>query len=410
MSAAATIDLASCVGVVDQARADRLRRPRSRSSAPTKLAVGRHQDRVLGPEGPRRDRRRDRVRGVVEAVDVVEDDRQAEDERAGSKRSTPRRARPEATAGCDGVGRRAAPPRPVAPRVAGILRAHAPVPAVLHDPPRRPRRRRDAVAPPAAAGRLRPPARLRDLLAAAARQAGQRPGRAGHPRGAGPRSAARRWRCRSSIPADVWRASGRYDAIGPELAPVQGPQRPRHGPRDDPRGGRRAPARATSSSRYRQLPMHGLPLPDEVARRAARPRRPDPRPRVRHEGRLQLRPRRGRASTPATRRSTAPTSGSSSGSGSTTIAVGVRRRDDGRQPGPRVHGPQPGRRGRPRPVRGVRLRRQPAGRGHRASPTPAAEDAAAARGGRDARHDDDRDARRVPRHRRRRGRPRPPSS
>ena len=43
-------------------------------------------------------------------------------------------------------------------------------------------------------------------------------------------------------------------------------------------------------------------------------------------------------------------------------------------------------------------------------PEPAAEDAAAARGGRDARHDDDRDARGVPRDRPGRGRPRPRSS
>ena len=37
----------------------------------------------------------------------------------------------------------------------------------------------------------------------------------------------------------------------------------------------------------------GLPLPDEVARRAAIPWRAHPGSRVRHEGRLQLRPRRG---------------------------------------------------------------------------------------------------------------------
>ena len=36
-----------------------------------------------------------------------------------------------------------------------------------------------------------------------------------------------------------------------------------------------------------------------------------------------------------------------------------RRRDHGRQPCPRVHGPEPGRRGRARPVRVVRLRGQP---------------------------------------------------
>ena len=58
---------------------------------------------------------------------------------------------------------------------------------------------------------------------------------------------------------------------------------------------------------------------------------------------------------------------------------------------------QPGRRGRARPVRGVRLRERTS-RSRRSSPTsPAAEDAAPRRGGRDARHDHDRRARDVPR-------------
>ena len=130
------------------------------------------------------------------------------------------------------------------------------------------------------------------LLAAAARQAGQRPGRAGHPRGAGPH--------RRPGDGDAGRPPGRRLAGQRPLRrdragarPVQGPQRPGHGPGDDPRGGRRA-----APGRHRQVVPPaadaGLPLPDEVARRAAGPRRPHPRPRVRHEGRLQLRPRRGR--------------------------------------------------------------------------------------------------------------------
>ena len=97
-------------------------------------------------------------------------------------------------------------------------------------------------------------------------------------------------------PADIWRESGRYDAIGPELT------------RFKDRNGRDmvlamtheevvALLLARHRQSYRQLPMHGLPLPDEVPRRAAGPRRPDPRPRVRDEGRLQLRPRRRPAST-----------------------------------------------------------------------------------------------------------------
>ena len=115
-------------------------------------------------------------------------------------------------------------------------------------------------------------------------------------------------------PADVWRASGRYDAIGPELA------------RFKDRNGRDMVLAMTHEEvvgilladivkSYRQLPMHGLPLPDQVARRAARPRRAHPRPRVRDEGRLQLRPRRGRPRRRATGPSTTPTSGRSSGSG-----------------------------------------------------------------------------------------------
>ena len=48
----------------------------------------------------------------------------------------------------------------------------------------------------------------------------------------------------------------------------------------------------------------------------------------------------------------------------------LRRGDDGRLAGPRVHVPQPGRRGRPGPVRGVRLRGQPPGGPDRRARTP----------------------------------------
>ena len=117
-------------------------------------------------------------------------------------------------------------------------------------------------------------------------------------------------------PAEVWKDSGRYDEIGPELVRFKDRGEPGHGPRDDPRGGRRPPA-ARHRPELPPAPDAALPLPDEVPRRATLPRRPDPRPRVRHEGRLQLRPRRRRARRRATGSSTAPTSGSSSDSGST---------------------------------------------------------------------------------------------
>ncbi len=211
-------------------------------------------------------------------------------------------------------------------------------------------------------------------------------------------------------PADVWRASGRYDAIGPELG------------RFKDRNGRDMVLAFTHEEvvglllgdivqSWRQLPPAGLSLPDQVARRAAGPRRPHPRPGIRHEGRLQRRPRPGRARCQlrgAARR--LPPDIRAAGARRRRCVVG--RRGHGWQPGPRVHGAEPGRRGRPRPVRVGALRREPADRanaqargargGHRGRPP--------ARGGRDARHDDDRHAGRVPRHRPGRGPPRPRSS
>ena len=197
-------------------------------------------------------------------------------------------------------------------------------------------------------------------------------------------------------PAELWRESGRYDADRPRDGPVQGPRRPGHGPRDDPRGGRRRPA-ARHRPQLSPAAVHRLPLPDEVPRRAAVARRPDPRPRVRDEGLLQLRPRRGGPRRRATGRTTAPTPGSSSASASRPIAVELRRRDDGRHLRPRVHGPQPRRRGRPRPVRGVRLRGQPPGR-PTVAPSPPPRRPLPDRGGRDPERHHDRRAGGVPRH------------
>ncbi len=56
-------------------------------------------------------------------------------------------------------------------------------------------------------------------------------------------------------PAEVWQASGRYDDDRARDGPLQGPRRTRHGPRDDPRGGRRRSCSRDIVQRYRQLPM-----------------------------------------------------------------------------------------------------------------------------------------------------------
>ncbi len=211
------------------------------------------------------------------------------------------------------------------------LPLHAPVPPLLHDPSRRPGRCGDAIASTVAAGGLHAPARLGDLLAPAARQARQRPRRADRPRGAGPdrrpgdgdagRPPGRHLEGQRAVPGDRSRAR-----------PLQGPQWPRHGPRDDPRGGRR-PAPGRHREVVPPAPDAGLSLPDEMAGRAACPGRAHPRPRVRHEGRVQHRPRR--------RRTGQELLGSARGICADLRADGARhdrrelgRRDDGRQPRP----------------------------------------------------------------------------
>ena len=68
--AAATTTMSVSVGV-DEPRTDRLG-DRGPGQGAGEVRRGREQDRVLGLEGPGGDRRRDRVRRVVEAVDVVE--------------------------------------------------------------------------------------------------------------------------------------------------------------------------------------------------------------------------------------------------------------------------------------------------------------------------------------------------
>ena len=162
---------------------------------------------------------------------------------------------------------------------------------------------------------LRAPAGRRAVLAAAARVPGDQARRAGHPRGderdRRPGDGDARRPPRRAVEGQ---RPLRQDRAG--AGPVQGPRRPGHGPGDDPRGGRRPPA-ARHRPELSPAARPALPLPDEVPRRAALAWRPDPRPRVRHEGRLQLRPRRRRARRELLGSNTAPTSGSSSASGST---------------------------------------------------------------------------------------------
>ncbi len=110
---------------------------------------------------------------------------------------------------------------------------HASFTALLRHASRRPRRRRDGVASAAGARRLPAPARIRDLLPAAARLPGAAAHRAGHPRGAR--------RHRRAGDGDAGRAprgpvarDGTLRPDRPRDGALQGPSRARHGACHDP--------------------------------------------------------------------------------------------------------------------------------------------------------------------------------
>ena len=158
-------------------------------------------------------------------------------------------------------------------------------------------------------------------------------------------------------PADLWRETGRYDAIGPEMA------------RFKDRGDRDMVLAMTHEEvvadllrdivrSYRQLPIIVYHFQTKF--------RDEPRSRG---GLIRVREFVMKDSYTCDR----DEAGLDAATGRTTGAYTriferlglkadrrqLRRRHDGRLAGPRVHGPQPGRRGRARPVRGVRLRVQP---------------------------------------------------
>ena len=169
-------------------------------------------------------------------------------------------------------------------------------------------------------------------------------------------------------PADVWRASGRYDAIGPEL----GRFKDRNG-RDMVLAMTHEEVVGDAARRhrqvYRQLPMQVYHFQTKW--------RDEPRARG---GLIRVREfvMKDAYSCDRDEAGLDASYWAQHGAyvrtferlGLDAIAV---RADVGMMGGsrrPRVHGPERGRRGRPRPVRGVRLRREPAGRGHHASPSP----------------------------------------
>ena len=93
--------------------------------------------------------------------------------------------------------------------------------------------------------------------------------------------------------ADLWRQSGRYDAYGPEMLrfPDRTSSEMLYGPTNEEMITQIFLGRGQILSRPA---AHALPYPVEVPRRGPPALRRDARPRVPDEGRLQLRPRRGR--------------------------------------------------------------------------------------------------------------------
>ena len=92
-------------------------------------------------------------------------------------------------------------------------------------------------------------------------------------------------------PAELWEATGRDQDPGD--LPRRGPQRPQVRPAADARGDGHVPRARDPELQAAAAAL--VPLPDQGPRRAAAARRAAPRARVHHEGRVLVRPRRGRA-------------------------------------------------------------------------------------------------------------------
>ena len=194
-------------------------------------------------------------------------------------------------------------------------------------------------------------------------------------------------------PAEIWRRSGRYDAVGPEMARFKDRKNSdlvlamthEEVVADLCRTEIRSPPAASAAR---------LPHPDQVPGRPPPPGRTYPGPRVHDEGLLHPRPRR-RGSGSAVPRPLRGVLPHLRPLRTAHHRRRLRRRDDGRQPGARVHVPHAGGRGHPGAVRRLRLCGQPPDR-------PLLEDAggtrsaASPRTGRDAGSPDDPRAGGVP--------------
>ena len=113
-------------------------------------------------------------------------------------------------------------------------------------------------------------------------------------------------------PAELWKRD--RPLRDRRAVQARGPQGLGDGAGDDPRGGAHLPRRPRGPLLPRPA-ADPLPHPDQGARRAAAARRRAAHARVRDEGRLHLRPRRGGPASAATSCTSRPTTGSSTAAG-----------------------------------------------------------------------------------------------
>ena len=131
--------------------------------------------------------------------------------------------------------------------------------------------------------------------------------------------------------ADLWRQSGRYDAYGPEMLRIKDRHEREmlYGPTNEEM------ITDIFQGRRQELPRpaaHPLPHPVEVPRRGPPALRRDARPRIPDEGRLFVRPRRGRRAATAITPSCWPISAPSSAWASSAVPMKAASGPDRRRP------------------------------------------------------------------------------
>ena len=185
------------------------------------------------------------------------------------------------------------------------------------------------------ARRLHPPSGRGHLFPAAPRPARCAQDRTDYSRGNGPHRRAGSADARGAATRTV---GGVWARPGPRarIAPVRRPHRPRHGSGDEPRGSGGSSLQERGSE-LQAAAFHGLSDTDEIPRRAAFPRRVDPRARIHHERRILVSSHAGRSRAILRKVSVGLSSHLRARRPARNGGGEIRHGHDGRQRGARVH-------------------------------------------------------------------------